>query len=147
MNNNEEPVLDIDNEKKDKVENYKEKKYYLELSRKEYNTRNEEIIRIKYQISIINKEINDIENKIEGRHNDVRNIKHKIEKTEKNIFDLKQFIKENKEKNKKLNYIKLLEKQRFANINKLNEANKIIRNNEDEIIELRTKLEELKKNK
>ena len=147
MNNNKEPELDIDNEKKDKVENYKEKKYILELSRKEYNTRNEENIRIKYQICIINKEINDIENKIEGRHNDVRNIKYKIEKTEKNIGDLKQFIKENKEKNKKLNYIKLLEKQRFANINKLNEANKIIKNNEDEIIELRRKLEELKKNK
>ena len=42
-----------------------------------------------------------------------------------------------------------LEKQRFANINKLNEANKIIKNNEDEINELRRKLDELtnKKNK
>ena len=145
MNNKEEPKLEIEIEKKDKVENYKEKKYNLELSRKEFNTRNDENNRIKYEINIINEEINDIENKIEGRNNDIRNIKYKIEITEKNKDNLKQFIKENKEKNIKLNYIKSLEKLRFANINKLNEANKIIRINEEDINDLRKKLEELKK--
>ena len=130
-----------------RVKNYKESKNNLEISRKEYNNRNDENNRIKYEIDIINNEIRNIENKIDERNNDLRNIKTRIELAEKNNNEMKQILDDNKEKNKKLNYIKDLEQQRNANINKLNETNKTITNNEIEINELRKKLEELKKKK
>ena len=147
-NSNEIKFLENDIRIKDnRVKNYKESRNNLEFSRKEFNTRNDENNRIKYEIDIINNEIRNIENKIDERSNDVRNIKIKIEFAEKNICDVKRILDDNKEKNKKLNYIKELELQRYANINKLNETNKTITNNEIEINELRKKLEDLSKNK
>jgi chromosome segregation ATPase len=150
QNNQDELIfLENENEKVDKVKNYKEKKSNLETTRKEYNRRNEENNRIKYEINEINSDIKDIEYKIDWKINDVKNIKNKIENSKKNIREIKQIIKDNKERNIKLIHMHELEKQRFANITKLNEANKIIKNNDDEIIELKRKLDELsnKKNK
>ena len=149
-NNQDELIfIESENQKVDKVKNYKEKKGNLDITRKEYNSRNEENNRIKYEINEINSDIKDIEYKIDWKINDVKNIKNKIENSKKNIKEIKQIIKDNKERNIKLIHMHELEKQRFANIIKLNEANKIIKNNEDEINELRRKLDELtnKKNK
>ena len=149
MNNDNERKLSQSNIqiKDNRVKNYKESKKNLENSRKEYNTRNDENNRIKYEIDMINNEIRNIENKIDERNNDLRNIKTRIELAEKNKNEMKQILDDNIEKNKKLNYIKELEQQKKANINKLNETNKTYANNEIEINELRKKLEELMKNK
>ena len=130
-----------------RVTNYKVSKKNLESSRKEYNIKNDENNRIKFEIDVINNEIRNIENKIDERNNDLRNIKTRIELAEKNNNEMKQILDDNKEKNKKLNYIKDLEQQKNANINKLNETNKTIASNEIEINELKNKLKELMKNK
>jgi chromosome segregation ATPase len=130
-----------------KVKNYKEKKNDLELTRREYNIRSEENCRLKYEIKTINSDIKDIEYKINYKINDAKNIKNKIELTKRNIRDIKQIIHDNKERNKKLNYKIQLEKDTATNINKLNETNQTIKRNEDEINELKKKLEELSKAK
>ena len=118
-----------------KVKNYKEKKNDLELARKEYTIRSEENYRLKYEIKTINSDIKEIEYKINYKINDAKNIKNKIELTKKNIRDIKQIILDNKERNKKLNYKEQLEKERYLNINKLNETNMTIKKNENEINE------------
>lgn len=130
-----------------KVKNYKEKKNDLELARKEYTIRSEENYRLKYEIKTINSDIKEIEYKINYKINDAKNIKNKIELTKKNIRDIKQIILDNKERNKKLNYKEQLEKERYLNINKLNETNMTIKKNENEINELKKKLEELSRAK
>ena len=60
---------------------------------------------------------------------------------------MKHLLYDNIEKNKKLNYIKQLEQERYASIYKLNETNKTISSNEIEINQLKLILEDLTKNK
>ena len=140
-------VINIMKDEHVTVKQYKKNKNALDVNKRNYIKGKYENQNIENDIKKINENLNDIKTKVIEKKNEMNALKNKLKIAEKDNKEREEVLNHYEGVKKNLNneIIKSLGKQINLNKEKLNEKNNIIKNNTQEIEDLKRKLEELEK--
>ena len=127
---------------KNRIEQYKISKKEWEAKKDEYIKGKKKNLEIKLSIKQINEDLNNVGKKIDKKKEDINGMKNKIKISEnhKNVEEdkLKQLQNQNEKLEKEI--IEYLKKKLVYNKKRLEEKNKVILDNEEEIKNLKNKM-------